>query len=138
MRIDRLVVDAVAAVDFLSPARQTPPAFDLTDQLVLPLPVLGELRFGALNAAPSWQDSVTERLDELLSRCELLLPTAETAGFYARVRSQKTFPPNISSKRQIHLLNDLWTAALCLQFKLPLLSNDRDFEGIAGLELIRW
>jgi predicted nucleic acid-binding protein len=81
---------------------------------------------------------VTEQLEDFVSRCELLLPTAETADFYARVRSQKTFPPNISGKRQVHLLNDLWTAALCLQYQLPLLSDDHDFEGIAGLELIRW
>jgi len=138
MRIERLVVDAVAAVDYLNPARSAPPAFEDVDHLVLPLPVLGELRFGALNAAPSWRNLVTKQLEDFVSRCDLLLPTAETADFYAQVRSQKTFPPNISGKRQVHLLNDLWTAALCLQYQLPLLSNDRDFEGILGLELIRW
>ena len=138
MKIDRLVVDAVAAVDYLNPARATPPAFEDVGHLVLPLPVLGELRFGALNAAPSWLDLLTKQLEDFVSRCDLFLPTAETADFYAQVRSKKTFPPNISGKRQVHLLNDLWTAALCLQYQLPLLSNDRDFEGIIGLELIRW
>jgi tRNA(fMet)-specific endonuclease VapC len=138
MKTERLVVDAVAAVDYLNPARPTPPYFDRVNHLVLPLPVLGELRFGALNAAPNWRQIVTDQLEDFVSRCELLLPTAETADFYARVRAQKTFPPNISGKRQVHLLNDLWTAALCLQYRLPLLSNDHDFEGIAGLELIRW
>jgi tRNA(fMet)-specific endonuclease VapC len=130
--------DAVAAVDYLNPGRITPPDFEKVNHLVLPLPVLGELRFGALNAAPNWRQIVTDQLEDFVSRCDLLLPTAETADFYARVRSQKTFPPNISSRRQVHLLNDLWTAALCLQHQLPLLSNDHDFEGIVGLDLIRW
>ena len=48
MRTERLVVDAVAAVDYLNPARIAPPAFEEVNQLVLPLPVLGELRFRAL------------------------------------------------------------------------------------------
>jgi tRNA(fMet)-specific endonuclease VapC len=138
MKIDRLVIDAVAAVDYLNPARSAPPSFDSVDHLILPLPVPVELRFGALNAAPSWRGVVTQQLKEFVSRCELLLPTAATADFYAQIRSQKTFPPNISAKRQVHLLNDLWTAALCVQHQLPLLSNDRDFEGITGLVLIRW
>jgi len=138
MKIERLVVDAVAAVDYLNPARLTPPAFDDVHLLILPLPVLGELRFGALNAVPAWRDAVTRQLEEFVSRCELLLPTAETADFYARIRTQKTLAPNISIKRQVHLLNDLWTAALCLQHRLPLLSNDRDFDDINDLEVIRW
>lgn len=105
------MVAAVAAVDYLNPARPTPPHFDRVSQLVLPLPVLGELRFGALNAALNWRQIVTDQLEDFVSRCELLLPTSETADFYARVRGQKTFPPNISGKRQVHLLSDLWTAA---------------------------
>jgi predicted nucleic acid-binding protein len=44
----------------------------------------------------------------------------------------------VSRRREIHLLNDLWIAALCLQHRLPLLTNDKDFEGIEGLDLVHW
>lgn len=138
MKSERLVVDAVAAVDYLSASRPNPAAIDEASELVMPLPVLGELRFGALNAAPAWRTLVTEQLNEFVSRCELLVPDADTAEFYARIRVVKTVPPNVSQRRQIHLLNDLWTAALCVQHRLPLLSNDRDFEAIDGLQLVRW
>lgn len=34
--------------------------------------------------------------------------------------------------------HDLWIAALCLQHRLPLLSNDRDFDDIEGLQVVHW
>lgn len=138
MKFDRLVLDAVAAVDYLNPSRPTPAALNDASTLVIPLPVLGELRFGALNAAPEWRARVASDLDRFIAACELLFPDVITADFYARIRVEKVIPPNISTRRQIHLLNDLWTAALCIQYQLPLLSNDRDFEGIADLQLIQW
>jgi predicted nucleic acid-binding protein len=35
-------------------------------------------------------------------------------------------------------VNDLWIAALCIQHSLPLLTNDRGFNGIENLEVIHW
>jgi predicted nucleic acid-binding protein len=35
-------------------------------------------------------------------------------------------------------LNHLWIAALCLQFDLPLLTNDALFDEVSELEVIHW
>jgi tRNA(fMet)-specific endonuclease VapC len=138
MTLDRLAVDSSAAVDYFDPTRHTPPAIDQADQLVLPLPVLGELRFGALNASAEWRPRMLETLDAFVERCEVLLPDLQTADVYARVRASIRFPVTMSRRREVHLLNDVWIAALCIQHELPLLTNDRDFEAIPDLTIIRW
>lgn len=107
-------------------------------ELFLPLPVLGELKFGVLNSPPKSRPLQAETLSRLRERCSLLLPDEATADLYAETRRQVAFPPTISRRREAHLLNDLWIAALCLQHRLPLLTNDRDFDGIGGLEVLHW
>lgn len=106
--------------------------------MILPLPVLGEIEFGVANASPEHRPLAEERFNDLFQQCELLLPDRKTATSYARVRLNISFPPSMSRRRETHLLNDLWIAALCLQHRLPLLTNDKDFDGIEGLELIHW
>jgi tRNA(fMet)-specific endonuclease VapC len=100
--------------------------------------VLGELEFGILNGSPERRPGAAAKFDELLADCERLLPNRETISHYAHIRVAVPFPPSISRRREIHLLNDLWIAALCVQHRLPLLTNDRDFDGIEGLDVIHW
>lgn len=134
---DQICLDSSAAIDLLDQARSNHPYLETASVVFLPLPVLGELRFGALNAAAQWQRLMQERLEALLDAVTVLLPDIETAEHYANVRKQIAFPQNISRRRESHLLNDLWIAALCVQHRLPLLTNDRDFDRIEGLSVIR-
>jgi tRNA(fMet)-specific endonuclease VapC len=138
VKLDRLAVDSSAAVDFLDDRRRSPPQIREVRKLFLPFVVLGELEYGVLNTPPDFRPIADEKLRGFLSGCEHLFPTAETISHYARVRLNVKFPPNMSRRREHHLLNDLWIAALCVQHKLPLLSNDSDFDGIEGLEAIHW
>jgi tRNA(fMet)-specific endonuclease VapC len=34
--------------------------------------------------------------------------------------------------------NDLWIAALCRQYNLPLLSRDRHFDMVSGVQRLNW
>jgi tRNA(fMet)-specific endonuclease VapC len=138
MSLEKLGIDSSAAVDYFDPRIDGPLPLEEALSLFLPLPVLGELKFGVLNAAPQRRAEAAQKLNDLVERCNLLAADRESADFYARIRMGTRFPPNMSRRREIHLLNDLWIAALCVQHKLPLLSNDRDFDGIEGLEVIHW
>jgi len=56
----------------------------------------------------------------------------ETAARYAEVRLElkragKPIPQN-----------DMWIAALCREHAMPVLSRDRHFESVKGLERIGW
>jgi tRNA(fMet)-specific endonuclease VapC len=66
-------------------------------------------------------------------RWPVLIPDIETARVYGRLCAKyDRQTPSISR------LNDLWIAALCIQHHLPLLTNDRGFDAIDGLETIHW
>ena len=92
--------------------------------------VVGELRAGFLLG--SQQRRNHELLAKFLSKpnIDILLPTAETAEFYAQtcgaLRKQGTLIPT----------NDIWIAALALEHDLTLDTRDRHFRHVPGLKLV--
>jgi len=130
--IERLAIDANAAIDVMRPRRPDPPPLNDAKTIVLPLPVLGELFAGAM--ASTEPQLNLDRLTKLRTRCELLTADEVTAHVYGEVRaaSGNVHPIGMSK------LNDLWIAALCLQHDLPLLTNDHGFDSVAGLTVIHW
>lgn len=95
----------------------------------LPIIVVGELRFGALNSARA--DTNMQRVDGLVKRCRILEVTLATTEVYCRVRLQlkregKPIPEN-----------DVWIAALAVQHGLPLATSDAHFDHVRGLTVIR-
>lgn len=138
LRFERLALDSNAAIDLLRRDRPNPAPLLEAKTLVLPLFVLAELKFGALRSAGTEENLRASAA--LAARCEVLVPDEGTTDRYAQIRVQveaaRTLPQNRQRLEGLH--HDLWVAALCLQHRLPLLTNDRDFDGIEGLELIRW
>ena len=99
-------------------------------QVAVPVIVLGEYLFGI---AHSRRRHEFERwLRELVSTVRVLDVNEETAARYAGARTElKQSGTPIPS-------NDVWIAALCRQHALPLLSRDRHFDLIKGLERVSW
>ena len=96
----------------------------------IPVIVLGEFRYGI---AGSRHRSVYEEwLESQLPYFDVLSVTDETAVTYAalRVALRRTGRPIPA--------NDAWIAALALQHRLPLLSRDRHFDVVPGLERKNW
>ena len=95
----------------------------------LPVPVVGELRFGALNSRRANENR--ERIEALVKRCRVLDVNVTTAEVYAGVRLRlkragKPIPEN-----------DVWIAALCIQHGLPLATSDEHFAHVEGLEVVK-
>jgi tRNA(fMet)-specific endonuclease VapC len=138
LKYERLVLDTNAAVDFFRLSRQEPPPIQEADELVVPLFVLAELKLGIERSDRKAENA--ELLARFLRRCSILLPDASTPDYYLQARrsipSGRALPA--TAQRLEALNHDLWIAALCVQHKLPLLTNDRDFDGIEGLEVIHW
>src|SRR5271163_4921782 len=100
------------------------------DQMVIPVIVLGEYRYGIAQSRN--RASYESWLAGLLQDCFVLDITEPTTQHYAEIvlelkRKGKPIPTN-----------DLWIAALCRQHSLPLLSRDRHFDQVTGLERIGW
>jgi len=95
----------------------------------LPVPVVGELRFGAINSRRAEPNRV--RVEALVKRCRVLDANETTAGVYATVR--------LRLKRAGRPIpeNDVWIAALCLQYGLPLATTDEHFAHVDGLEIVK-
>jgi tRNA(fMet)-specific endonuclease VapC len=96
----------------------------------LPVVAIGEFRFGILG---SEERSAYEKwLGANLDIFEILPVDAETAQRYAEIRHE------LRSRGTPIPSNDIWIAALSLQYRLPILSRDRHFSLIPGVRLIDW
>ena len=102
----------------------------LAERLAVPVIVLGEYRLGI---AQSRRRAEYEHwLREWIATVTVLDIDEETTHYYGAIgrelkRSGKPIPAN-----------DLWIAALCRQHSLPLISRDRHFDVVKGLERIVW
>ena len=125
----RLAVDTNAVIAYREGIPAICTIIDNKD-IFLPVIVLGELRYGAINSARPAQNE--EIIKKLLENSVLMNIDEAVAVRYARVRS------DLRKKGQPIPENDIWIAAICLENEIPLLSNDCHFENINGLEVTKW
>ncbi len=100
------------------------------EKLAVPVIVLGEYRLGI--AQSRHRAEYEDWLREWVAAVRVLDVDQETSNHYARIgldlkRTGTPIPTN-----------DLWIAALCKQHALPVLSRDRHFDWVAGIQRIDW
>ena len=98
--------------------------------IAIPVIVLGEYRFGI--AQSRRQPHYRLWLENFAAGCTVLDVDQQTSGHYASLamelkRAGKPIPSN-----------DLWIAALCRQYRIPLISRDRHFDSVSGIERLEW
>lgn len=101
------------------------------ERIAVSVVTVGELRLGVLVAADS--AARARRLDTLL-RAEALEPLpidSDVAGRWAALRLA------LREAGRRMPLNDSWIAATALAHGMPVVSQDDDYEGVPGLEVIR-
>ena len=127
---ESLLLDSTAAIDILN---CSPRALDVSKAhpgLVMNPIVLGEVLYGA-----RLSNSVEANLEaawDFTADCEFVSISERTADFYSQAQH---------SLRKIGRMiptNDLWIAALALEHALPLMTNDRHFAAIPGLQTVGW
>jgi tRNA(fMet)-specific endonuclease VapC len=97
------------------------------DQLLMPVPVLAELRYGFSKGTRGRQNEAV--LDKFLDskRVEVLVCDEQTSFFYAQLKMQ------LARQGTPIPINDVWIAALTLQYGGLLYTLDRDFDHIPQL-----
>ena len=97
----------------------------------VPSIVLGELYFGAFGSPSRRPDALAE-VAALESKLTVLPVDAATAKIYARLKHDL--------KRQGFTMpdNDLWIAAIAIQYNVTLAARDAHFDWIAGLRVEQW
>ncbi len=99
-------------------------------QIAIPVIVLGEYRYGISQSRDRKHYELW--LTESLPKFRIMDVDEGTTLFYADVRAGlKRAGTPIPS-------NDVWVAALCRQHSLPIVSRDRHFDVVSGIERIHW
>jgi len=99
-------------------------------EVAVPVIVLGEYRHGIQQSRD--RQRYERWLTESIRNYRVLDVDEETAISYAILRTElKRAGTPIPS-------NDVWIAALCRQHSFPLLSRDRHFDLVGGIERIDW
>lgn len=114
-------------------ADREPAALELlarAPSVAIPVIVLGEFRLGI--AQSRHQPTYENWLRKWLTAVRVLDVDEETTHLYAAIglalkRAGKPIPAN-----------DRWIAALCRQHRLPILSRDRHFDLVEGIQRIEW
>jgi tRNA(fMet)-specific endonuclease VapC len=99
-------------------------------RMALPVVAIGEYRYGIAQSRHAAR--YRRWLEEFIKDCEVLDIGEQTAQSYSSIRVElKQAGTPIPT-------NDLWIAALCRQHSLPIVSQDRHFDAVPGLERIGW
>lgn len=103
--------------------------FRASKEIAFPLVVLGEL-YGGFQYGSRYEKNLAE-LNGILSKpsCRVLAPTIDTARIYGRLYA--------SLKKQGSPIptNDIWIAALTIEYEAVLATYDTDFQAITELRL---
>jgi len=123
----KIALDTDIAIKFLNGDKSIENILMKYSEICLPVIVAGELIFGALNSSHPEQNLIRHK--KLIQKSRILEIKEITANTYAKTR--------LSLKRKGKPIpeNDVWIAAICIENKIPLLSNDRHFEEIDYLTL---
>lgn len=99
-------------------------------QVALPVIVLGEFRYGITDSR--YRAQYEAWLDTHLVHFEVLPVTLATTIPYASVRE------GIRRRGRPIPANDAWIAALALEHGFPVLSRDKHFDVVQGVQRVSW
>jgi len=125
-----VIVDTNALSAFADGSSLAIAVLESVSEVSVPVIVLGEFRYGITHSRRHREYEAW--LEQYLPAFRVLDVTAETALEYALLRSElrdlgKPIPAN-----------DIWIAALCRQYDLPLLSRDAHFDHVKRLRRQDW
>ncbi len=100
------------------------------DNVFLSTTIAGELYYGAENSSRK-KDNI-RRIDHFVEDCLVLPIDIDTAKKYAVIKAKlkiigKPIPEN-----------DIWIAAISLQYNLPIATRDQHFNVIDDIKLVTW
>ena len=98
--------------------------------IVLSSTVLGELYYGARKSGRP--TSNLSRLDEFAASVATLACDGVTAQYYGQIKD------SLRLKGRPIPENDIWVAAIAIQYGLPLATRDQHFREVDGLLIENW
>lgn len=122
----KIALDTNVAISLLNGNREIVEKVKSFDSIYLPITVCGELLFGAKNSAKSKTNLAFYR--DFISTCEILDTNALVAEEYSSIRLELKLKGNPIPE------NDIWIAAICKSYGIPLYTLDKHFANISSLD----
>ncbi len=127
--MNTIALDTNIAIDVLNGKPQVIDLMRQKEIICLPVTVCGELLFGAKNSGNRIKNESKYRT--FIESCIVLDTNTLVAEAYAEIRLA------LKQKGKPIPENDIWIAAICVVNDIALLSHDKHFENIEGLQLIK-
>lgn len=124
----KVAIDTNIAIKLLNGDEAIDRCLSEYSEICLPVIVVGELLFGALNSKHAEQNLARHK--KLIQKINILEISESTANTYAKTRLI------LKKKGKPIPENDLWIASLCIEHKLPLISDDGHFKEVDHLTLV--
>ncbi len=101
-----------------------------SEEIALPHTVIGEL-LGGFHYGSQFDKNYND-LKRLLAKptCRALMPSIETANIYGRLYA------DLKRRGKIIPTNDIWIAALTIEYEGTLATYDKDFTAIQDIKLV--
>ena len=128
MALRQIAIDTNIAIEILNGDLAILQMLSQFDTIALPVPVCGELLFGAKNSRKA-QSNLTHYL-AFINSCEILDAKLPTAQEYANIKL------NLKEKGRPIPENDIWIAAICQSYGIPFITRDGHFSYIPSLHLL--
>lgn len=125
----RILLDTNIVVA-LFPAEEAVSRRFVEGEVSIPSTVLGELYYGALKSVHTARNLA--RINDLAESVKVLDCDAVTARYYGQIKDRWRVKGRPIPE------NDIWIAAVALQFELPLATRDDHFKEVEGLTLEVW
>lgn len=125
---ENICIDTNIAINFLNGDEKLIYFLKGCKCIILPITVIGELRYGAYKSARPSENLV--KVDALEMRCEVIPVDVEIADSYGVIKA------SLKKKGTPLPENDIWIAACCLSIDIPLLTYDKHFQVVPGLQKI--
>lgn len=124
------LLDTSAAIAMLNQKTEITPIIENADAIYASSITIGEFFYGAENSGRVKEN--LERIEQFVKLYKWLVCDIDTARFYGRIYHQlKVIGRPISP-------NDVWIAAIAMQYDLTLLTRDTDFNSVENLKVMSW
>jgi tRNA(fMet)-specific endonuclease VapC len=124
----KCIVDTNVITKLLRSDKRSDELFEQADEILIPSIVVGELYYGAYNSTRVQEN--LEIFSDFFSLYEILDVDSNIAQTYGEIKAQlKKDGINIPE-------NDLWIAAIAKFYQYDLVTFDRHFEKVDGIQVV--
>jgi len=126
----RYLLDTNIIIALFANEAEVKHSFEQADAVFIPSITVGELCYGARKSVRTIQN--LERIEALLLESSVLVCGEETAHHYGEIKNKLRIIGRPLPE------NDIWIAAIAIQYNLTLVTRDAHFQEIENLQTVVW